>query len=278
MTKYNIKLIGLDLDGTVFNKEKIITPHTIQVIEAAIAQGVIVIPATGRPATGIPVAFTQIKGVDYAIAANGASVVDLTKNKVLYSDYLAIEDSLSVLHVLKPFDTLVDIFIDGQAYSKQEQMNQLERYLPSGPLIEYVKSTRKTFNCSTEDFLLSKEKSVEKIHLLFNDLSIRRAVWDLLDALPYITVTTAIPNNLEVNSSTANKGSGIIKLGEILGITKEEIMVCGDSGNDLAMIQAAGLGIAMGNASQEIKEAADFITRTNEEDGVAHAIEKFVLS
>lgn len=278
MTKHKIKLIGLDLDGTVFNDEKVISEHTIHTIQAAIEQGVIVIPATGRPAAGIPNAFTSIPGVDYAVTSNGASIVNLINNQVLYTDYLSIEDSLILLDILDPYDTLIDIFIEGCAYTNASQMEQLEHYIPSLPLIKYIRATRKTYSCNIKDFILSQGKPVEKIHLLFHDFDIRAAVAETLKPLPFISLTTAYPANLEINTYTANKGNGILKLGELLGISKKEIMVCGDGGNDLAMIQMAGLGVAMGNASEEIKKAADFITKTNEEDGVAYAIEKFVLN
>ena len=82
-------------------------------------------------------------------------------------------------------------------------------------------------------------------------------------------------NNIEVNALGVNKGIGLLKLGELLGIKREEIMACGDGMNDLEMIREAGLGVAMANAVQEVKDAADFVTDSNEKDGVAKAIEMF---
>ena len=100
----------------------------------------------------------------------------------------------------------------------------------------------------------------------------------LSEEFPGYAVVKGIPTNLEITVGGATKGNAILHLGELLGIKREEIMVCGDSQNDMEMIKAAGLGVAMGNAAPEVKEAADYITLTNEEDGVAAAIEKFVLS
>ena len=88
---------------------------------------------------------------------------------------------------------------------------------------------------------------------------------------------SGVPTNLEITMATADKGNGMVKLGEYLGITSEEIMTCGDSENDMAMIVAAGFGVAMANGTNEVKEAANYITDSNEEDGVAKVIEKFVL-
>jgi hydroxymethylpyrimidine pyrophosphatase-like HAD family hydrolase len=92
-----------------------------------------------------------------------------------------------------------------------------------------------------------------------------------------LVATSALGNNVEVNAVGADKGLGLLKLGEILGISRDEIMACGDGTNDSSMILAAGVGVAMGNAVDEVKAIADYITLTNDEDGVAKAIEKFVL-
>ena len=85
-------------------------------------------------------------------------------------------------------------------------------------------------------------------------------------------------HNVEVNAAGVDKGTGMLRLGRLLGIRPGEIMTCGDGNNDLPMIRAAGLGVAMGNAIDEVKQAADYITCTNDEDGAAKAIERFALS
>ena len=83
--------------------------------------------------------------------------------------------------------------------------------------------------------------------------------------------------NIEINARGVNKGTALVELGRLLGIRREEIMACGDGDNDTVMLREAGFGVAMGNAEEETKDAADYITLTNEEEGVADAIEKFVL-
>ena len=91
-------------------------------------------------------------------------------------------------------------------------------------------------------------------------------------------MTGALSNNIEVNNGGVNKGAGLLKLGEILGIKREEIMACGDGMNDLKMLKEVGFAVAMANGTKEIREAADYVTAANNEDGVARAIEKFVLN
>ena len=98
-----------------------------------------------------------------------------------------------------------------------------------------------------------------------------------LNTLSGIVVTAAMDNNLEINKEGTNKGLGLLQLGKSLGISREEIMACGDGGNDVEMLKEVGFAVAMANGSDPVKKAADFVTVSNDEDGVAKAIERFVL-
>ena len=92
-----------------------------------------------------------------------------------------------------------------------------------------------------------------------------------------LSISDSMGTNLEINAPGVNKGMGLIQLGRLLGIEREEIMACGDGLNDLAMLRAVGFGVAMANGNEEVKKYADYVTGSNDEDGVAKAIEKFVL-
>ena len=91
-------------------------------------------------------------------------------------------------------------------------------------------------------------------------------------------MTSSLPTNLELNAGGVNKGRGLLALAKALGFAREQVMACGDSGNDAAMLKAVGLGVAMGNATPDILAAADAVTDTNDRDGVAKALERFVLN
>ena len=130
-----------------------------------------------------------------------------------------------------------------------------------------------------EAFLTADGGNVQKMHLLFGSTKERQRAFEMI--APYeadLAVTSAMSLNIEINKKSADKGNGLIALGKILGIQKEEIMACGDASNDLAMMQKVGFVVAMGNAEPEIKAAADYVTLTNEENGVAYAIRKFALN
>ena len=118
---------------------------------------------------------------------------------------------------------------------------------------------------------------IEKITMMFAEEAQRASAMALLSADRRFLVTSSLPNNLEVNDQSIDKGKGLLALAAMLGIRPEETMAVGDSSNDLAMLRAAGLGVAMGNGSAEAKAAADVTTDDNNHDGAAKAIERYVL-
>lgn len=274
--EYNIKLIGLDLDGTVFNNQKIITPRTINAIEQAIEQGIVVLPATGRPYVGLPNEFLCIKGVQYALTANGASIIHLASNSVVYSDLLPVSSAIKAIETARTFDCLMDVLIDGYSYTSKKTIDSIEKYMQSPMMTEYFLKTRSFLEEDILDYITKHQKPVEKIQLLFKDLELKKQASQILSEMDELSITSALPNNIEINSSTANKGNGLLGLGQFLEIQQDEIMACGDSFNDYEMIKQAGLGVAMGNANKEIKTIADYITLSNDEEGVADVIEKIL--
>lgn len=275
--KKNIKIIGLDLDGTTFNNEKKITDHTKQVIEQAIDEGIIVLPCTGRQYSGLPEEFLKLKGVKYAITSNGAAIVELKTGKPIYHNYIPYEIAAQYMEKLLTEDTLVDIYINGQCYIEAKLVERFKEFLPHKKLIEYFTKTRNPVE-NLPEFIRKNQFDAEKFHMLFNDMDLREKLKQEYDQNPHFLATCAISNNLELNHSTADKGTALLALADILNIPHEQTMACGDSFNDEAMLRKAGFSVAMGNADPEMKEICDFVTKTNEEDGVAYAIEKFVLS
>ncbi|MBQ5796900.1 MAG: HAD-IIB family hydrolase, partial [Firmicutes bacterium] len=140
----------------------------------------------------------------------------------------------------------------------------------------YTLTTRQPVDSALELILENRDK-LENINLLFGSEERRQEVWKRLDAVEGITACSSMPYNLEIGGATTSKASALDALGEILGVKKEQIMACGDSSNDAAMLRHAGISIAMGNAEDEVKAEAMMVTKTNAEHGVAYAIHKLVL-
>lgn len=275
-----IKMIGLDLDGTLLREDKTLSPYTKTILEKAIAKGIIVLAATGRPLGGIPKELREFPGMRYVISSNGARIIDQNDGRILYENLISVERSMRILDILEAYDTEREFFLEGQGYAEIEKMKCLDRYFGrfhNEAMIEYIRTTRVPVD-NVRETLEKFGRPVDKVQGVFTSLKEKEQAWEELMHLSGVMVTGALVNNIEVCAKGVDKGLGLIRLGEILGIEKEEIMACGDGKNDMGMIKMCGLGVAMGNAMEEVKDVADYVTLSNEEDGAAQAIEKFALS
>lgn len=274
--EHKIKMIGLDLDGTLLTDRKELTPHTREVLKAAIGQGVVVLVSTGRPWLGVPEELREFPGMRYALTSNGARVVETGTGKVLQEHLLMPGPAKKALEICGKYDTLQEVYFDGQGYAEADKMANIERYHKNPHMWEYMRKTR----IPEKDIfaLMAREnRGLDKVQALFADMDERQKAWEELKEKTDLELVGSLGYNIEINAPGVNKGTALVELGRTLGIRREEIMACGDGDNDILMLKEAGFGVAMGNAEDAVKEAADYITLTNEEDGVAHVIEKYVL-
>lgn len=274
--KYKIKMIGLDLDGTLLTDRKMITPRTREVLEQAIKEGVVVLVATGRPWMGVPEELREFPGMRYALTSNGARVLDVQKQCMVEEHLLPVESAKKTLEICGKYDTLQEIYFDGQGYAPVDKMAQVERYHKNPNMWEYMRRTRIPVE-DIQELLERENRGVDKVQALFADMDERQRAWEELAKERDLELVGSLKYNIEINAAGVNKGTGLVNLGRKLGIRREEIMACGDGDNDTVMLREVGFGVAMGNAEEQVKEAADYITLTNEEEGVAEAIERFVL-
>ncbi|MDO4942914.1 MAG: HAD-IIB family hydrolase, partial [Lachnospiraceae bacterium] len=207
----------------------------------------------------------------------GASIIDLKTQKTIYTDYIPYEIAADTMEQLLKENVLADIYINGLCYIEERLVERFSEFLPNLMMEKYFMKTRMPVK-GLPDFIRNNKLNAEKIHLLFNDMDLKERLKKEYSKNPHFLATSAVPSNLELNNKTADKGSALLALADILGISHEQTMACGDSYNDEAMLRKAGFSVAMGNADPEIKKICDFVTKTNEEDGVAHVIEEFVLS
>lgn len=271
-----IKMIGLDLDGTLLNERKEILPYTRHVLGKAVERGIIVLVATGRPFAGIPEELRSCSGIRYALTANGARVIDAKEKKVLIEKLLPIKRAKKALEIFRKYDTLQEVYFDGQGYAEEDKLKNISHYHHDPNMWEYVLGSRKAVTDIME-LTGETDRDVDKVQAIFADREEQEAAWQELEKQDGMVLVSSLGYNIEVNASGVNKGVALLELGNMLGIQPEEIMACGDRDNDIAMLKAAGLGVAMGNAEDEVKAAADYITLSNEEEGAAKAIERFVL-
>lgn len=271
-----IKLIALDLDGTLLTTDKKLTDYSRRVLTKAIEQGCEIVVSSGRPISAIPKELVEFPGLRYMVTANGARIVDLKEQKTLYEHLLPVETAAKVLDVLAQYDDIYEIFVDGIGYTIAERMTRLEEYFSNPAMREYMEKTR----IPVEDVkatLYKYNKPLDKIQGIFLSREAKKPAAKQLAEIPGLEVTGAFGFNHEINAAGTSKGVALKVLGELIGITTEEMMACGDGMNDYDMLQTVGLSVAMANGHPEVKEMADYVTETNDENGVAKAIERFVL-
>lgn len=274
--EHKIKMIGLDLDGTLLTDKKELTARTKAVISSALRRGIVVLVATGRPWMGIPEELRNFPGMRYALTSNGARIIDAQEERVIEEHLLSPELALQALEICGKYDTLQEVYFDGQGYAPADKMAVVERYHRNPSMCEYMRKTRIPVD---NIFKLVKEENrgLDKVQALFADMEERTQAWRELREVGGLELVGSLKYNIEINAAGVNKGTGLVNLGKMLGIKRGEIMAFGDGDNDIVMLKEVGIGVAMANAEAKVKEAADYITMSNEEDGVAEAIEKMVL-
>lgn len=274
--KKRIRMVGLDLDGTLLTDKKELLPYTKEVIRSALEEGVVVLVATGRPWMGVAEELRTFPGMDYALTSNGARIIETRTGKVLEEHLLTKEAAKKALEISRKYDTLQEVYFNGQGYAQREQMEQVRKYHKDPNMWEYFLNTR----IAVEDLdalLDEREEGLDKVQILFADMEERKQAWKELEQEGIFELVGSLRYNIEINEVGVNKGTGLVNLGKMLGISRDEIMACGDGDNDTVMLKEVGFGVAMKNAEKQVKEAADYITESNNEEGAAKAIERFVL-
>lgn len=277
----DIKLVALDLDGTLFDNSSRISERNLTAIRSITDKGIHVVISTGRPFEGIP--FDQIKGtgINYAITANGSGIYEISTGKCLYENAMDEELVTPILNFLLTRDIHMDAFIGGKGYTPIHCVETAQKLTVPSSIKNYIITTRTRLD-NILQFIHENQLKVQKMTLNFypaadGTLIDRETVRKFLVSNPSITTVCGGYNNLEFTRADANKGVGLRKLAEILGVNPDATMAIGDTENDLAIIEAAGIGVAMGNATDAVKARADYVTTTNTKDGVAAAIEHFIL-
>lgn len=296
-----IRMIGIDLDGTLLTKQKELTPVSRRVLEDAFRAGIEIVPVTGRPLAGVPREVLEIPGVRFVITSNGANTYALaedvrgrgdrilsgtmngkTPGTVLRKAHLPHEVVRRVLEEAPGQAVIREIFIRGVGYHDPETQQMLEdRFSIAPPILAYINRSRKIVD-DFEALLEDPSSHVENISLMFPSQALRDAAFERIkrirgqDGERLLHVLLPWHTDLEITHVQADKWKSLKDLGKHLGITHKEIMTLGDGDNDRPMLLGAGLSVAMGNAPDFVKETADRITGDNDHDGAAEAIREIL--
>lgn len=264
------KLIAMDMDGTLLNEQKIISEKTKAAIMKAKQKGVKIVLASGRPLEGIERYLEELylkSGEDYVLSFNGCLVQNTVTKEIIMKKTLKGKD----LHYL--YEISKNIGVNIHAFSKEGCIT------PNMTKYSEVEGEINGIAVQIVDYAtINENEDITKIMMVDEPDILEKAIKELPKVVyDKYTVVRSAPYFLEFLNKEGNKGAGIKALAEHLGIKEQEVICIGDAGNDLHMIEYAGLGVAMGNAFEEVKEIANYITKTNEEDGIVEVIEKFIL-
>ncbi len=271
-------MIGIDLDGTLLTKNKVLTQGNREALEQAIRAGIEVVPVTGRPYAGVPKEVLEVPGIRYVITSNGANTYDLGSGQVLRKEHLPHSLARKILEHAAGEDVIREIFLKGVGYHDSRTQKMLEdRFSAVPPVLAYINRSRVIVQ-DFEGLLSDNSAHVENISLMFPTQEARdEMLFNLLtagdweDSMP-VQILKPWKTDLEITHIQADKWLALKDLAERLGISPEEIMTLGDGDNDRPMLRGAGYSVAMGNAPDFVKETADFCTLDNENDGAAAAI------
>lgn len=281
-----IRIVALDLDGTLLDSEKRLSEVNRDALARAAEKGVEIVPTTGRFFGMMPPAVRDLPFVRYAITINGAQVYDRETDTAIVRDEIPLDMALGVMEVLDRYDVIYDCYRQNWGWMTAALQEKAADYATNEHYLRMVREFRKPVpELKAHLRETAANGDVQKI-MLFAANRERSAAIDRLRGLsdeiaarfPEIKVTASTWNNLELNIRTAHKGNALRRFAEHLGLTLENCMAFGDGMNDFTMVEAAGLGIAMANAEPEVKRVAKDMVPSNDEDGVAKGIEKWIFS
>lgn len=265
------KMIALDLDGTLNNDQKVISPVTKNSLIEVQKQGVRVVLASGRPAPGLKRECDSLELVKYhglLLSYNGGKVIDAATNEVLYEQSIPNHMAVKLLSHLEqfPVNVMVDDGIDMYAIAEDGFQVSYE-YRNNNMGLKIVNNLAASIDFSPVKILIAAPPEVLAVYE-------KEIAADFQDKFSFVR---SAPVYLEATLKGISKAESLGRAAAVLNIKQEEIMAFGDGLNDLSMIQFAGLGVAMGNACEELKEAADVVTLSNNEDGIALILKKYCI-
>ena len=265
-----IQLVAMDLDGTLNNDKKKITPKTHRALMEAQQRGVRLVLASARPSPGLYKERDALRLQDHGgilMSYNGGRIVQAATGEVLFETAMDLEQTRQILRQLEnlPVTPILD---DGRQFYVTDRR---------GFKVDYECKNNNMKCTEVENLADFLPFAPIKILMSVEPAFLPRVQAQIAALLPdTLTVVQTAPFYLEIIPKTINKGQGIWEICRVLDIPAEKVIAFGDAQNDIPMLEAAGIGVAMGNATESVKAAADYVTASNNQDGIAAALEHFL--
>lgn len=268
------QLMALDMDGTVLNSKKQISPRTKEAIRQALSAGKQVLFATGRCPAEIGPLFNEFPDMEYAMCISGALILNVKTGETLTDIPIPRAMVEKIMEEGKRLGVMMSVSAGHDVFVERQHRGNMA-YFNCECFADLYDSCA-TWVDDVWEVLALRGDNVYKINYYCPDQNIWQQAADVLANLP-LSYASGIPNNFEISPQGVNKGMGLKKLSEVTGIPVAQMIAVGDEGNDVEMIRTAGLGVAMGNATDEVIDAADAMTADCDHDGVAEVIKHCLL-
>ena len=275
----SIRAILMDMDGTLLGKSQVaVSMGNMAAVQAAIEKGVVVIPCTGRVYNMLPPQLLTQKELRYFVTGHGARAWDRVANESLYEDVIPAEQAAQLMEVLEDKGLYNEIAANNTIYFEKSLIDNLDMSLVPEHHVWYLRDNCYTAVEKPSAYFRKHNVAVEKMNIYGIPQALQQEVFDAVTATGFIKHTRgAAAANLEFSHYTLDKLKAVEAILSKLGISWEETFAIGDSSSDAEIIKASGVGVAMGNAPDDIKAIANDVTGLNTEDGLAQAFQKYVL-
>lgn len=272
----SIKLIVTDIDDTIMAGDHLTIPkENIEAFRKAHEMGIKTAIASGRTVSLSEDVIKDIGCLDYAIVSNGSVAIDLKDNSVLYSNYINRRDSKIIIDMLEEYKAIYEVYSNRRIMITPYSYENYDTDLFASNFVQYMKDLTHIVEDMSSDEIVD---TIEKFNVIYLEPEILDMVQDKLSGLGTLEIIRPYKGYMEITDVKSSKGAALQMLCRRMGILQDEVLCCGDSNNDISMLKWAGCSVAMGNADDNVKAAAKHITLTNDEAGVAKAIEKYVFS
>lgn len=276
-----IRVIIMDVDGTLTNSQKVVTPKTREILLKAQEAGIILVLASGRPTSGLRDLARELKMDHYhglLVCYNGSKVIDCKNEKVLFNQTLSIEEAKAVLEHMKKFDRVRPMIDKGDyMYVTNVYDNIIQWNGKPFNVMEYESRGGKFKLCEVDDLASFVDFPLNKI-LTTSDPEYLQAHYEAMQAPFKERLSCMFTGDFyfEFTAKGIDKAKALETVLKPMGYLQEEMIAFGDGYNDASMLQYAGIGIAMANAVEDLKALADDVTLSHDEDGIAHALYKYL--
>lgn len=270
------KIFACDLDGTLLDDNSNVSKDNFDAIEQMTKDGIEFALCTGRTFYEIPQSLRDFQSIRYIIYSDGSVIFDKKKNKNVYEHYIDMQTLIRLYNLLSSYDTMIEFYENKEPKTDKSKLNinSYHYYKIDENYIDVIDKTR----IGIEDLSSAVDlfDKTELLNVFFKNLDERKNCFEKLKHFDNIIFTTSMTNNIEITAENISKGSALSKLGELIGAKSNEIIAAGDSKNDLPMFEFAGLPIAAGNASDEIKSITKNTACSNNESIVKYIYDKYI--